>query len=193
MERPTLTALARTGEGGLLEIRSPTLGRWSGLPAIGVPVSGGQSIGSLRRLTSAFDLRLPPDVEGRIKGAPFPARAIDVEYGQLLFHVEPLGPARALRKGGRTKTRTEARSAGTAVVAPTNGVFYGRPAPDAEPFVRVGERIAIGQPIGLIEVMKTFNQILFEGVVAGEGAEVVEICAEDGQEVAAGAPLIRVR
>jgi biotin carboxyl carrier protein len=50
-------------------------------------------------------------------------------------------------------------------VAPTNGVFYGRPAPDAEPFVRVGERIAIGQPIGLIEVMKTFNQILFEGVI----------------------------
>ena len=66
-------------------------------------------------------------------------------------------------------------------------------APDAAPFVRVGERIAVGQPIGLIEVMKTFNQIVFEGVDSGESAEVVEICAEDGQEVAAGAPLIRIR
>ena len=193
MERPSLTALVRAGEHGLLEVCAPTVGRWCELPGIGVPLSGGQFIGTVRRLTRVFDLRLPSEVEGRIDSEPFAARAIDVEYGQVLFRLAPLGPLRRKRGGGRRATPAGRRPDGSAVVAPTNGVFYARPAPDAAPFVRVGERIAVGQPIGLIEVMKTFNQIVFEGVDSGESAEVVEICAEDGQEVAAGAPLIRLR
>ena len=67
------------------------------------------------------------------------------------------------------------------------GVFYRRPAPDAEPYVEVGDKVSPGQTIGLIEVMKTFNEVKAdaEGTV---GAFLIE----DGDEVAMGDDLLRL-
>ena len=80
-----------------------------------------------------------------------------------------------------------------AILAPTDGVYYGRPTPDASPFVERGSRVQRGQPIGLVEVMKTFNQILYEGDDLPGEAEIVDIRAEDGDEIAAGSVLMVVR
>ncbi len=54
-----------------------------------------------------------------------------------------------------------------AVTAPLAGVFYNRESPDAEPYVRIGGRIHVGQTVGLIESMKMFNEVTSEisGVV----------------------------
>ena len=76
--------------------------------------------------------------------------------------------------------------------APTDGVFYSRAAPDVPPFVSVGQRIQRGQPVGLIEVMKTFNQILYDGDSLPEQGTVKEIRVSDGEEVSAGQALIVV-
>jgi biotin carboxyl carrier protein len=50
-----------------------------------------------------------------------------------------------------------------------------------------------GQPVGLIEVMKTFNPILYGGGELPDEAEVVALAAEDESEVRAGQPLVIVR
>ena len=47
--------------------------------------------------------------------------------------------------------------------------------------------------MGLVEVMKTFNQILYDGPGFADQAEVLEIRCEDAQEVHAGEVLIVVR
>jgi len=73
-----------------------------------------------------------------------------------------------------------------------NGVGVARLDPTA-PFVEVGARVAAGQPVGLVEVMKTFNQIHYGGPGWPEHAEVVEVRADDGEEVSAGQVLIVVR
>ena len=77
--------------------------------------------------------------------------------------------------------------------APTDGMFYSRPSPEAPPFVRPGDTLERGQPIGLIEVMKTFNQILFEADGLPDPAVVEEVLVGDGEEVCAGDPLLRLR
>ena len=46
-----------------------------------------------------------------------------------------------------------------AVVSPMVGVAYLAPEPGAPPFVTVGQSVAAGQTLLLIEAMKTFNQI----------------------------------
>lgn len=74
------------------------------------------------------------------------------------------------------------------IVAPLVGVFYRAPAPDAPPFVEVGDHIEVGTEIGLIEAMKVFSPIPSD--VAGE---VVEIPAENGKLVQKGEVLVRVR
>lgn len=74
------------------------------------------------------------------------------------------------------------------IVAELVGVFYRTPAPDAPPFIEVGDEIEVGTEVGLIEAMKVFSPIPSE--VAGI---VVEIPAENGKLVQQGDVLVRVR
>ena len=73
------------------------------------------------------------------------------------------------------------------VPAPLTGIYYTSPSPGAAPYIEVGEEIAIGQVIGLIEAMKLFNEIKSD--VAGR---VVRLIAENGSLVKAKHPLIEV-
>jgi len=80
------------------------------------------------------------------------------------------------------------KSAGlTPVAAPMVGMFYRAQSPDDPPFVSVGDRIEAGHIVGLIEAMKTFNEIMSD--VSGTVREIVVI---NGALVETGAPLILV-
>jgi acetyl-CoA carboxylase biotin carboxyl carrier protein len=94
---------------------------------------------------------------------------------------------------GGAASRSDLPEGARAIVSPTDGFFYRRPSPDAEPFVEIGARIRPGQPLGLVEVMKTFNQILYGGPGLPDEAEILEFRAGDGAEVHAGQVLIVVR
>lgn len=74
--------------------------------------------------------------------------------------------------------------AGTIVRSPIVGTFYAAASPGAEPFVRVGQQVKIGDPLAVIEAMKMFNQI--EAEVAGT---VLAIVAENGEAVEFDQPL----
>jgi acetyl-CoA carboxylase biotin carboxyl carrier protein len=76
---------------------------------------------------------------------------------------------------------------GHVVAAPLTGLFYTSPSPGAEPYVREGGQVSVGQVIGLIEAMKLFNEIKCD--VSGR---VVRIHAETGSLVKAKQPLIEV-
>ena len=45
------------------------------------------------------------------------------------------------------------------VVSPLPGTFFRRPSPDRPPYKKEGDPVAIGDVIGLIEVMKTFYEV----------------------------------
>ncbi|MCA7120600.1 MAG: biotin carboxyl carrier domain-containing protein [Acidibrevibacterium sp.] len=70
------------------------------------------------------------------------------------------------------------------ICSPLPGTFYRRPAPDAPPFKNDGDQVGIGEPVGLIEVMKTFSQVLAE-----EAGRISRFLVENEGEVMAGAPL----
>ena len=73
------------------------------------------------------------------------------------------------------------------VTSPMVGVFYRAPAENAEPYVKVGDRVTAGTVLCLVEAMKMMNEITAEcdGTVA-------EICAENGQVVDYGKVLFRI-
>lgn len=48
---------------------------------------------------------------------------------------------------------------GHVVKAPMVGTFYAASSPDADPFVKVGQKVSSGDTLGVIEAMKMFNQI----------------------------------
>ena len=47
----------------------------------------------------------------------------------------------------------------TSVTSPIVGIFYGASGPEAEPFVKIGDRIEAGQVIGIVEAMKLMNEV----------------------------------
>ena len=74
------------------------------------------------------------------------------------------------------------------VKSPIVGTFYGSPSPGAEPFVKVGVHVDVGQTLCIVEAMKLMNEI--ESEVSGE---VLRIFVENGQPVEYGQPLFGIR
>ena len=71
---------------------------------------------------------------------------------------------------------------------PLVGTVYLAPQSGAAPFVSVGDHIAAGDPICIVESMKMFNQI------AGEcRGTIEEVCVANGQLVEYGQVLFRIR
>ncbi len=73
------------------------------------------------------------------------------------------------------------------IVAPMVGTFYRAPAPEAAPFVEVGQMVTEGQTVCIIEAMKLMNEI--ETEVSGR---IVDILVENGQPVEYGQTLFLV-
>ena len=73
------------------------------------------------------------------------------------------------------------------IQSPLPGTFYRRPAPDQPVYKNEGDTVAIGDVIGLVEVMKSFNE-----VKATVGGKLVKFLAENEDAVMAGQPLAEV-
>ena len=74
------------------------------------------------------------------------------------------------------------------VKSPIVGTFYAAPAPDAEPFVKIGDQVSVGKVLCIVEAMKLMNEI--ESDAAGE---IVKVFVEPGQPVEFGQPLFAVK
>ena len=74
-----------------------------------------------------------------------------------------------------------------AVPSPMVGTVYLSPAPGANPFVKVGDSVAAGQTLMIIEAMKTMNPI-----PAPRAGVVREILVRDAQPVEYGEALVVV-
>ena len=74
-----------------------------------------------------------------------------------------------------------------AVTSPMVGTVYLSPEPSAPAFVKVGDKVAEGQTLVIVEAMKTMNQI-----PSPRAGTVSRILVEDKQAVEFGAPLVVV-
>jgi len=74
------------------------------------------------------------------------------------------------------------------IKSPIVGTFYRSPSPNAEPFVKPGDEVHVGQVLCIIEAMKLMNEI--ESEVNGE---VTRIYVEGGQPVEYGQSLFAIK
>lgn len=72
-----------------------------------------------------------------------------------------------------------------AVTSPMVGTIYLSPSPGADPFVKIGDRVAQGQTLMIVEAMKTMNPI-----ASPKDGAVRQILVRDSQPVEFGEPLI---
>jgi acetyl-CoA carboxylase biotin carboxyl carrier protein len=73
------------------------------------------------------------------------------------------------------------------LLAPLPGVFYRKPAPDKPAYKSEGDIIAVGDVVGLIEVMKSFIE-----VNADAAGKIVRFVVGDEEPIMAGQPLLEI-
>ena len=73
------------------------------------------------------------------------------------------------------------------VVSPMVGTFYRAPAPEAPPFVEVGDTVRPGQTLCILEAMKLMNELESE-----VGGIVRRVLVENGQPVEYGQALFEI-
>jgi acetyl-CoA carboxylase biotin carboxyl carrier protein len=81
----------------------------------------------------------------------------------------------------------EPEPVGHMITAPMVGTYYHATSPADPPLVQVGDRVEVGQLIGIIEAMKIMNEI-----TADRGGTVLEVIAGNATAVEYGSPLIRL-
>lgn len=104
-------------------------------------------------------------------GAPMVAAAVPAAVEVPRIGVEPQSVA----------------SPGKPLNAPLAGTFYVAASPEAAPFVSIGDRVAQGQPLCIIESMKMMNTI-----EAGHAGQVLERLVENGEPIEAGQALFLI-
>lgn len=73
------------------------------------------------------------------------------------------------------------------ILSPLPGTFYRKPAPDQPSYKEEGDAVAVGDVVGLVEVMKSFNE-----VKADTGGKVGKFLVENEDAVMAGQPLVEI-
>ena len=76
---------------------------------------------------------------------------------------------------------------GVCITSPIVGTFYRAPAPDAPPYVEVGQIVEKGQVFCIVEAMKLMNEIEAE-----YRCRIIKICKENAQPVEFGDVLFLV-
>ena len=115
---------------------------------------------------------------------PMPA----MPYPPQAYNITAPAPAAAAAPAAEAAPAGKTAPDGKIIRSPMVGTFYNAPAPDADPFVKLGDDIKAGDTVCIIEAMKMFNRI-----EADFGGKIVEILVENGQPVEYDEPLFVVK
>jgi acetyl-CoA carboxylase biotin carboxyl carrier protein len=100
----------------------------------------------------------------------------------------PVAAAPAAASAAVPKAEVDPYAGAHIVKSPIVGTFYEASDPDAEAFVKVGDRVETGKVLCIVEAMKLMNEI--ESDASGE---IVAVLAKNGQPVEYGQPLFAVK
>ncbi len=113
------------------------------------------------------------------------------------FSAAPASPPAAAAPAAATTGGAHADAGGTSgqedsgklvqIKSPMIGTFYRSSSPDKPVYVKVGDRVAKGDTVCVVEAMKLFNEI--ESEVAGK---IVKVLVEDAQPIEYDQPLFLV-
>lgn len=73
------------------------------------------------------------------------------------------------------------------ILSPLPGTFYRKPSPDQPAYKEEGDSVAVGDTIGLVEVMKSFHE-----VKADSGGTLSKFLVDNEDAIMAGQPLAEV-
>jgi acetyl-CoA carboxylase biotin carboxyl carrier protein len=166
------------------EILSPHIGRAILHIAIDQDLLQGSIIGKLWCLNRSFLLKLPDDIDGRVISFKNDERMIKLAYNEVFLVLDQLQKSQDAAKNLPIEKNQKS------INAPMDGMVYLSSSPDAPPFVKIGDEICHGQTIGLIEVMKSFYPVKYQGT---KKVIITGVHVKNASPINSGAPIFSIR
>ena len=172
-----------------LRILCPQVGQF--VPAFGksFQASGGTQLGTLQVLGKRIPLCLP--IEGVHQGRVLDCKTVSQSehpyhqcgFRSLLYTATLKGSSNEHQDDQHSTSETSAHQGAHLIESPIDGTVYYAPAPDQPCFVEAGQVIQPGDVVALIEVMKFFYEIKYEGT---QPATAIEQVHQSGHPIEAG-------
>ncbi len=175
-----------TVEGQVQSIRSPMLGKAVIQVDDEALLKAGDHLGYIESIHQKFPLTLPDDLEGiwqlrGVKRTPYL-----LEYHSEIAKIYPFKVGhldQEMASIGGSDVQTGISQGFKRYESVMDGTFYRKSSPDSPVFIEKGQCIEPKQVIALVEVMKCFYQLHFEGK---SRVKIEEIVVKDGQSIQAG-------
>lgn len=140
--------------------------------------------GLVRSLASLLDETNLSEIEYESEGTRIRV-ARQITYGVAPMAAPAAAPAAAIAVAAPAPAAADPANHPGVLKSPMVGVAYLSPEPGKPAFVAIGDSVAVGQTICLIEAMKTYNPIR-----AAKAGKITQILVEDGSPVEYGEPLV---
>lgn len=184
MSHPKIELLV-VREGDVVCLASPEVGLFTRALSRGAIVGAGETAGVITALGRSFELLVPEGAVGVVANDPPELVRSPVGYRDVLYRLAAIDGA--TKTPGKQALDSNSSTTELLMRAPQSGRFYHRPAPSEPPFAIVGAIVADGQPIGMIEVMKTFSHVPYKASgTLPKRAKLVRWIATDGADVKSG-------
>ena len=120
----------------------------------------------------------------RISRSGYVSPSAQNQYLQMQHSVPTVTPAPAVIENNNVVDAKDSKNIENAVISPMVGTFYSAPSPDADSFVKVGDKVSQGDTLCIIEAMKMMNQI-----ESDKNGIIKEILVKNGDPVEFGQAL----
>ena len=169
-----------------MSVCAPLIGRLTLLLQHDQLVRGFIKVGTIQQLNRVISLHLELDDVYVVKRVHNMAK--HVAYGHPLFNLKRANITDHAGSAKQREQRNE-RADRIFVRAPMEGMFYARPSPEENNFVAIGDIIEPKQTIGLIEVMKCYYPITYEGT---QPLRIKALLVDDKSALESNTPIVEL-
>jgi acetyl-CoA carboxylase biotin carboxyl carrier protein len=177
---------------GCFVLGAPAPGLWRDRPRAGAFLTPGDPLGQLEVLGACEPLVVPAPARGVVHIVDDDRARVPVGFGTVLVVLDPTALAHAGASTGPGDAAATVSEAQWMLRSPSSGRFYARPGPGKPPFVTAGEVIVVGRTVALLEVMKSFHRVQYEGAGLPDRARVVRVVPTEEADLAAGDPILEL-
>lgn len=172
----TLCARSVENSHGTLQFRSPAIGMCRCRTRVGQSFLPGDIVAEIEVLNRKNLVIVPPQMAGTVTQILVKASQtvqFDDELFSIVLNAKDFVPAGTdlLNLANRT------------VNSPLSGTFYRSASPQEPPLAQEGDVIQPGAALGLVEAMKVFNTLTFDGA---EPLKLAKVLVENGASVECG-------
>jgi acetyl-CoA carboxylase biotin carboxyl carrier protein len=118
----------------------------------------------------------------------FATAPAQIHHVQPMVHAAPVASVQAPIQQNAPAKATASDAGLHVIKSPFVGTFYSSPSPGKPIYVKVGDKVKVGQPLCVLEAMKIMNEI-----DSDMNGEIVEICVDNESLVEYGQPLFKIK